>query len=344
MGMNFHRSADGSYARRPTRGLDIARVMYPDGGGLEFCWLLRRALEPIGVQLIDRLFITGLLRDRPNASSAPSASTAAADNFTSSRRARRSYAPTRLRSGPASSATLPAPARCSPIAPEQHCATPNSAMCGRERRNSISKASPLRSRKARGGSTPSRHTVHGATTSPTGRTKPMCRASRAQWPRKSKRAMTRCISICRQIPEHMRDAFISSKVKWMDYFFRKLGSEAKTDMFGKTPYYALNQMTKMGVNTGAGLPVRCSGPAGRRSRASRLRQPFCRISYRALRRQWLDRRPQRGRGPRPAAGPGDRCAPEVQMLHAEAIKPLDAGRRGAVRSHSARFAADHVRL
>ena len=35
----------------------------------------------------------------------------------------------------------------------------------------------------------------------------------------------------------------------MDYFFRKLGSEARTDMFGKTPYYALNQMTKMGVRT-----------------------------------------------------------------------------------------------
>ena len=52
------------------------------------------------------------------------------------------------------------------------------------------------------------------------------------------------------IPEQMRDTFIGSKVKWMDYFFRKLGSEAKTDMFGKTPYYALNQMTKMGVRTG----------------------------------------------------------------------------------------------
>src|SRR5262249_24466050 len=43
------------------------------------------------------------------------------------------------------------------------------------------------------------------------------------------------------IPEHLRDSFIQSKVKWMDYFFRKLGAEAKTDMFGKTPYYALNQ-------------------------------------------------------------------------------------------------------
>jgi succinate dehydrogenase/fumarate reductase flavoprotein subunit len=36
----------------------------------------------------------------------------------------------------------------------------------------------------------------------------------------------------------------------MDNFFRKLGNEARTDMFGKTPYYALNQMTKMGIRTG----------------------------------------------------------------------------------------------
>jgi succinate dehydrogenase/fumarate reductase flavoprotein subunit len=63
MGMKFPRQPDGSYARRPTRGLDIARVMYPEGGGLEFCWLLRRALEAAGVQLIDRLFITALIRD-----------------------------------------------------------------------------------------------------------------------------------------------------------------------------------------------------------------------------------------------------------------------------------------
>jgi succinate dehydrogenase/fumarate reductase flavoprotein subunit len=52
------------------------------------------------------------------------------------------------------------------------------------------------------------------------------------------------------IPESLRDYFIHSKVRWMDYFFRKLGAEAKTDMFGKTPYYALNQMTKMGIATG----------------------------------------------------------------------------------------------
>ena len=61
MGMVFPRDEQGAYKRRPTRGLDIARVLYPEGGGLEFAWKLRLALEREGVQLIDRLFITGLM-------------------------------------------------------------------------------------------------------------------------------------------------------------------------------------------------------------------------------------------------------------------------------------------
>ena len=36
IGMTFGREEDGSYKRRPTRGLNLARVMYPEGGGLEF--------------------------------------------------------------------------------------------------------------------------------------------------------------------------------------------------------------------------------------------------------------------------------------------------------------------
>ena len=60
--MHFGRDEAGAYKRRPTRGLDLARVMYPEGGGLEFAWKLRLALEREGVQLIDRLFITGLMR------------------------------------------------------------------------------------------------------------------------------------------------------------------------------------------------------------------------------------------------------------------------------------------
>ena len=37
------------------------------------------------------------------------------------------------------------------------------------------------------------------------------------------------------IPEHMRDHFIHSKVKWMDYFFRKLGSEAAPTCSARRP-------------------------------------------------------------------------------------------------------------
>jgi succinate dehydrogenase/fumarate reductase flavoprotein subunit len=51
------------------------------------------------------------------------------------------------------------------------------------------------------------------------------------------------------VPAAIRDDFINSKVKWMAYFYAKLGKETATDMFGKTPYFPLNQMTKMGVRT-----------------------------------------------------------------------------------------------
>src|SRR4029078_9450903 len=62
MGMRLSRDEGGAYTRRPPRGVDLARVMYPEGGGLEFAWKLRRALEEDGVQLIDRMFVTGLMR------------------------------------------------------------------------------------------------------------------------------------------------------------------------------------------------------------------------------------------------------------------------------------------
>ena len=48
IGMTFARDEDGQYKRRPTRGLDLARVMHPDGGGMAFTWTLRRALEARG--------------------------------------------------------------------------------------------------------------------------------------------------------------------------------------------------------------------------------------------------------------------------------------------------------
>src|SRR3990172_4244413 len=60
--LDFPKDDKGNYIRRPTRGLDATRVLAPVGGGLEFCWRLRRALEAEGVQILDRTFITGLMR------------------------------------------------------------------------------------------------------------------------------------------------------------------------------------------------------------------------------------------------------------------------------------------
>ena len=111
------------------------------------------------------------------------------------------------------------------------------------------------------------------------------------------------------IPEHLREYFIQSKVRWMDNFFRKLGDEAKTDMFGKTPYYALNQMTKMGIRTGADCRSDVPGLL-----SAGLAQSGCANHFAGFHiglcvgNGWIAGR-VRDRGPRPPAGARARCRP-----------------------------------
>jgi succinate dehydrogenase/fumarate reductase flavoprotein subunit len=249
MGMNFHRSADGSYARRPTRGLDLARVMYPDGGGLEFCWLLRRALEPIGVQLIDRLFVTGLMRDGGKVAGAAgidsrtgqfhvikARSTIVCTNAITFRPGfARDITGTGTLLAYGAGATL-RNAEFSYVRP----GTPKFYFEG------ITFAIQEGARWVNAEGTPFMQSYE----PDWGDQADVPRIARAMAAEKKKGHDPMYLDMS-AIPEAMRDTFIGSKVKWMDYFFRKLGSEAKTDMFGKTPYYALNQMTKMGVRTGS---------------------------------------------------------------------------------------------
>jgi len=125
------------------------------------------------------------------------------------------------------------------------------------------------------------------------------------------------------IPEHLRDYFIRSKVKWMDYFFRKLGNEAKTDMFGKTPYYALNQMTKMGLRTGpdcrsdvAGLYAAGLAQAGCAKHFAGFHIGLC------VGNGWIAGKSaveDLDSGPPPRIDPG-----QVQHLHAETARRLNA--------------------
>ena len=42
MGVEFPKE-NGEFIRRPTRGLKITKVLKPEGGGLEYCWRLRKA-------------------------------------------------------------------------------------------------------------------------------------------------------------------------------------------------------------------------------------------------------------------------------------------------------------
>lgn len=60
-GLVFPRDTSGHYLRRPTRGLRVNQVHHPVGGGLEFCWRLREAAAALGVEIVDRVFVTALV-------------------------------------------------------------------------------------------------------------------------------------------------------------------------------------------------------------------------------------------------------------------------------------------
>jgi len=247
-GMVFKRDETGGYARRPTRGLNLARVMYPEGGGLEFSWLLRRALEPLGVNIMDRVFITGLMRDDDGRVSGAVGVHWRTGEFQVIR-ARTTIVCTNaltFRSGFVRDIT--------------GTGTLLSYKAGATLRNAefsyVRPGTPkfyfegitfaiqegARFTNSRGEAFMQTHEPEWADEAD------VPRIARAMAIEHAKGNDPLYLDMS-TIPENMRDSFIQSKVRWMDYFFRKLGDEAKTDMFGKTPYYALNQMTKMGLRT-----------------------------------------------------------------------------------------------
>jgi succinate dehydrogenase/fumarate reductase flavoprotein subunit len=250
VGMKFARGPDGQYMRRPTRGLDLARVMCPDGGGLEFCWLLRRALETDGVQLIDKLFVTGLMRDDSGRVVGAVGVHSRTGEFHV------------IRARTTIVATNAITFRSGFVRDITGTGTLLAYEAGAGLRNAeFSYVRPGTPRFYFEGITfaiqEGAHFVN-AKGEAFMRTYEPDWADEADVPR-----IARAMALEQRsgnvplyldmsaIPEHMRDFFLHSNVKWMDYFFRKLGDEARTDMFGKTPYYAQNQMTKMAIRTGS---------------------------------------------------------------------------------------------
>ncbi len=249
IGMVFGRDETGHYKRRPTRGLDLARVLYPEGGGLDFAWKLRRALEAEGVQLIDRLFITGLMGGGSGRVTGATGINSRDGRFHVIK-ARSTIVATNaitFRSGfvrdITGTGTLLAyragaalrNAEFSYVRP----GTPKFYFEG----ITFAIQEGARWKNAAGEAFMSAYEPLWADEADV----PRIARAMAMENKQGKGPLYLDMSA---IPEDNREYFIQSKVKWMDYFFRKLGAEAKTDMFGKTPYYALNQMTKMGIRTG----------------------------------------------------------------------------------------------
>jgi succinate dehydrogenase/fumarate reductase flavoprotein subunit len=250
MGMKFPRGADGLHTRRPTRGLDLARVICPEGGGLEFCWRLRLALAEKGIALLDRLFVTGLIGGGPSGRIVGATAIHSRTGAFSVIKARATIIATNaitFRSGFVRDIT--------------GTGTLLAHRAGAALRNAeFSYVRPGTPKFYFEGIT---FAIQEGARFTNAKGEAFMRAYEPEWadeadvPRiaramaeEKKRGNDPLYLDMSPIPEELRDHFIQSKVKWMDNFFRKLGSEAKTDMFGKTPYYALNQMTKMAIRTG----------------------------------------------------------------------------------------------
>jgi succinate dehydrogenase/fumarate reductase flavoprotein subunit len=322
MGMKFDRDERGQYVRRPTRGLDLARVMYPEGGGLEFSWILRRALENAGVQLLDRIFITGLLRDQGRVIGAVGIHGRSGEFHVFNART-------------TIIATNAVSFRSGFVRDITGTGTLLAYKAGATLRNSeFSYVRPGTPRFYFEGIT---FAIQEGAKFINAKGEPFMSEYEPDWgdeadvPRialamaiEKRKGNTPLYLDMSVIPEEMRDYFLRSKVRWMDLFFRKLGDEAKTDMFGKTPYYALNQMTKMAIRTGA--DCRCDVPG---LLAAGLAQAGCANHFAgfhiglSIGNGWiagrsaiedLDRLPM----PRPNSG-------LIQSQYEDAFRPLELG-------------------
>ncbi len=248
-GIDFHRDAKGNYARRPTRGLDSVRLVGVVGGGLELCWRLRLALEALGVQILDRVFVTGLMRGTGDSiAGAVGVHTRSGAFF--ALKARATIICTNavsFRSGFArditGTGTLLAYRAGAVLRNAEFSYTRPGSPTFYFEGITFAAQEGARFVNARGEAFMRQY-------------EPVW-GDEADVPR-----IARAMVIERQkghhplyldmsgIPEALHELWLSSsKVKWMEYFYRKLGDETRTNMFGKTPYYPLNQMTKMAVRT-----------------------------------------------------------------------------------------------
>jgi succinate dehydrogenase/fumarate reductase flavoprotein subunit len=248
IGLEWPKNEDGSFYRRPTRGLKDTRVMYPKGGGMEFSWKLKEAIEEEGVDILDRFFVTGLMKgDTNRVTGAVGVHSRTGEFFTISAKA-------------TIIATNAITFRTGFVRDLTGTGTLLAYRAGAKLRNA--EFSYLRPGTPKfyfegiafaiqdGASFVNEQgTQFMKDYEPEwGDRADVPRIARAMAMEKQKGNDPLYLDMSRIAPKK-REFYFSSTVPWMQKFLEKLGSEARTDMFGKTPYYPQNQMTKMGIAT-----------------------------------------------------------------------------------------------
>jgi succinate dehydrogenase/fumarate reductase flavoprotein subunit len=258
MGLRFPKEADGKFVRRPTRGLRVTKVLKPIGGGLEFCWVLRNALEREGVEFVERVFITDLVKDE----SGNVAGAVGIDGRTGEFhiiRAKATILATNsvtFRAGFARDLT-----GTGPILAYGAGAAITNAEFGYLR--------PATPKFYFEGIT---FAIQDGARFVNSSGQPFMEKYEPDW---SDEADVQLISKAMvmekkagnaplyldmsRIPEEKREDYLHSTVAWMDYFYKKLGDRARIDMFGRTEYFPFYQMTKMAIKTDAGCHATVPG-------------------------------------------------------------------------------------
>jgi len=247
MGLEYPKE-NGKFIRRPTRGLERIRVLKPVGGGLEFCWALRKALEKEGVSIVEQVFVTDLLLDDSGAvAGALGVHGRTGESFII--RAKATVVATNsvtFRSGFVRDLT-----GTGPILAYRVGATLTNAEFGYLR--------PGTPRFYFEGIT---YAIQDGAKFRNARDEAFMERYDAKWADKADvHSITKAMVMEKQagkaplhldmslIPEEKRDDYLSSTVAWMDLFYKKLGARARIDMFSKTEYFPIYQITKMGIKT-----------------------------------------------------------------------------------------------
>jgi fumarate reductase flavoprotein subunit len=250
IGLNWPRNEDGSYYRRPTRGLKDTRVMYPEGGGLEFSWKLKRGIEDEGVQILDRFFVTGLMKgDGERVTGAVGVHSRTGEFFAITARA-------------TIIATNAITFRTGFVRDLTGTGTLLAYRAGAKLRNA--EFSYLRPGTPRFYFEGIAFAIQDGASFVNEKDEQFMLEYEPEWgDRADVPRIARAMAMEKQkgndplyldmsrIDPDKREFYFSSTVAWMQNFLDKLGDEARTDMFGKTPYYPQNQMTKMGIATDA---------------------------------------------------------------------------------------------